>query len=591
MHRPRTLGGCLQRAAAFGGEGLRVLDRHGLEQWLPWPVVYDRARAVAGGLQALGIARGDRVALVFPTCANFFDACFGILLAGAVPVPLYPPVRLGRLGEYHERTARMMQAVGARLVLADRRVRLILGETVRLARPPYGCATLDELPRAEAPAVEVGARELGLVQFSSGTTRQPKAVALSHHALVAQAELLNGYWPETDPVDHAGVSWLPLYHDMGLIGCVFTALVRPGTLTVLPPETFIARPAAWLQAISRYRATISPAPNFAYSLCVSRVTDQEMEGVDLSSWRVALNGAEHAVPDVMRAFNERFARWGLSPAALTPVYGLSEASLAVTFSDVRRPFVARRFDRVLLAEPGLARECADGREIASVGTPVPGVELRVVNETGEPLPAGRVGRIECRGPCLMEGYLGQSDATDSAIRDGWLSTGDLGFLFEGELYVAGRAKDMLLLRGRNHAPDEVERAAERVDGIRAGCVVAVSWLPEGADGEHLLVFAEARRDVAPARFAEIAEDCRQAIMAALGLAAERVTILAPGTLPRTSSGKLRRQETLRQFLAGELAPPRPVTSLTMAAAVARSSLAYLQARWQDGSKPDNGRGD
>lgn len=546
---PRTLADCLVRAAAWPQDGLRVLDRRGGEEWLPWPALLQRARRVAGGLQALGVRPGDRVALVYPTCAAFFDACFGVLLAGGVPVPLYPPVRLGRLDEYHAATARMLAAAETRLVLADRWVGPLLGEAVRLARPGLQSLRLDDLPVAPATDVPTGETALGLVQFSSGTTREPKAVALTHGALVGQASMLNGFWPESDPVHHEGLSWLPLYHDMGLIGCVFTALVRPGTLTVLPPELFIAKPASWLRAISRYRATISPAPNFAYSFCVSRVRDEEMEGVDLSSWRIALNGAEHAVPEVMRAFTRRFARWGLSPCALTPVYGLSEAALAVTFSAVHAPFESRRFDRDALNGAGLARETAEGREIASVGQPVPGVDVRVVGPTGLALPEGRVGTIQCRSAYMMAGYLGQEDATRQVLRDGWLDTGDLGFTWKGGLYLSGRAKDMLLLRGRNYPPEEVERAVEQVPGIRSGCVVAVSWLPEGADGERLLVLAEARRSLARSAYEVTGAACAEAVLAAVGLRPDRVVVVRPGTLPRTSSGKLRRQQALQRFLA------------------------------------------
>jgi acyl-CoA synthetase (AMP-forming)/AMP-acid ligase II len=304
-----------------------------------------------------------------------------------------------------------------------------------------------------------------------------------------------------------------------------------------------------------------------------------MEDVDLSSWRVALNGAEHAVPEVMRAFTARFERWGLSPAALTPVYGLSEASLAVTFSDIHRPFVAHRFDRELLAEAGIARDSPDGREIASVGQPVPGVELRIVGQDGDLLPEGEVGLIECRGPSLMKGYLGQPGATERALRDGWLNTGDLGFLWCGELYLAGRSKEMLLLRGRNYSPQEVERVAETVPGIRAGCVVAATWLPEGAEGERLVVLAEARHTLAPTAFDATARACQDAVVSALGLAPDRVVVLPPGTLPRTSSGKLRRQDALRQFLTGTLSSPRRVTRLSLAAALTRSSIAFLRSRW------------
>ncbi len=193
-----------------------------------------------------GLIQDDRVALVYPTCAGFFDAFFGVLLAGAVPVPLYPPVRLGRLDEYHERTAAMLRAVDARLVLAERRVRRLLGPAIEAAQPALGCRTLDELPRAQPKSMPVGEGDLALVQFSSGTTVDPKPVALSHRAVVAQTMCLNGFWPDGNGIVHSGASWLPLYHDMGLIGCVFPALERGAVLTLIPPELFVARPAVWL---------------------------------------------------------------------------------------------------------------------------------------------------------------------------------------------------------------------------------------------------------------------------------------------------------------------------------------------------------
>ena len=263
----------------------------------------------------------------------------------------------------------MLRAVDARLVLADHRVRRLLGEAVAAAAPALGCSDLRSIPEGDARRVEVLEGDLALVQFSSGTTVDPKPVALSHRAVVAQTVRLNAFWPDEDGRVHSGASWLPLYHDMGLIGCVFPALERPAVLTLIPPELFVARPAVWLRAISKYRATVSPAPNFAYGLCVEKIRDEEMEGVDLSSWWVALNGAEPVAPEVLRRFQDRFSRWGLHPNALTPVYGLSEASLAVTFSDTERPFSSRCFDRDALADGQRAVETPAGREMVSLVAP------------------------------------------------------------------------------------------------------------------------------------------------------------------------------------------------------------------------------
>jgi fatty-acyl-CoA synthase len=576
---PETVLDYLEQAGRLPDGGVRFLDRAERDTWFDWAEVRERAMAVCGGLQEIGIAQGDRVALVFPTGIDFFDAFFGTLLAGAVPVPLYPPVRLGRMDEYLRRTARMLEVTQARLVLADARVRRILGEAVAAARPPLGCRTVEDVRARTGEAVRPDPSDLALVQFSSGTTVDPKPVALSHRALVAQTEIIKSFWRDEPGFRHSGVSWLPLYHDMGLIGCVVPSVARDSAITLLGPELFVARPALWLRAISRWKASISPAPNFAYGLCLSRVTDADMEGVDLSGWRHALTGAEAVTPSVARAFCERFARWGFRPEALTPVYGLSEAALAVTFSDLGRPFHSMRVDREGLSRQGVALEVNDGREIVSVGRPVPGFQLEIRDEEGHVLPPGRVGRVWAQGPSLMDGYLNAPEATACALQNGWLDTGDLGFLRDGELYLTGRAKDVVILRGRNHAPEEIERVLEGLPGVRAGCVVAASWLPEEAEGERLALFVESSRHATPEQIEALPEACRKAVLGATGLDVDEVVILEPGTLPRTSSGKLRRQESLRLWLAGELAPPDPVTALRLAGTMARSGLAYVKYRW------------
>lgn len=555
MRAPETLVQLLERAATFPDAGLRFLDRREREEWASWAEIHEAARAVGAALADLGLNPGERVAVVYPTGREFFHAFFGVLLAGAVPVPLYPPVRFGRRDEYHRRTSAMLRASGARLVLAEHRVARTLGPTVDAARPPEGCRTLAELPDAGPSAawrsVDVGPEALALVQFSSGTTHDPKPVALSHRAVVAQTRILNGFWPDTGDVRHSGVSWLPLYHDMGLIGAVFPALERPGVLTLLAPETFVARPATWLRALSSYGGTISAAPSFAYGLAVEKIRDSELEGVDLSAWQLALTGAETIAPAVLRRFRERFAPWGFRPTALTPVYGLAEASLAVTFSKVEEPMVTRRFDRDGLSI-GRASEDPDGIEIPSLGPPVPGFEIRIVDENRQPVADGRVGRLFVRGPSLMEGYLGQLSATEQAFHDGWLDTGDLGFLRNRELYLTGRAKDVVILRGRNHAPEEIERAVDDVDGVRQGGAVAVSYLPEGGESEELLLFVERARNGGNGIGPVIAGACAEVVLAATGLGVDHVIVLEPGSLPRTSSGKKRRAETLRRHLASEL---------------------------------------
>jgi acyl-CoA synthetase (AMP-forming)/AMP-acid ligase II len=332
---------------------------------------------------------------------------------------------------------------------------------------------------------------------------------------------------------------------MGLIGCLLLAIVHPGPLTLLGPETFLARPALWLRAISRKRATLSVAPNFAYGLCARRVRDEEMRGVDLSSWRFALNGAEPVAPAVLRRFAERFAPYGFDPRAFMPVYGLSEASLAVTFTPPGR---------------GPKTVSRDGRELASVGVPLPGVEVEVDRES----------RIRVRGPSVMTGYFGNPAATAQTLREGWLETGDLGFIEDGELFVSGREKDLVILRGANHAPQEFEDALDGLAGVRPGCAIAVGR--DSGDGEELVLLVERTGDD-PA----LADSITSRVVERTGIRPDRVELLAPGTLPRTSSGKLRRAEALRLLLEGELRAPPRVTLLRLAREAARSMAARLRS--------------
>ena len=488
------------------------------------------------------------------------DAFFGALLAGAVPVPLYPPVRLGRLDEFHLRTARMLEVCGARLVLTDARVGRLLGQAVAGARPELGLRRVEELPAAGELELEARPDELALIQFSSGTTVDPKPVALTHRNVLANVAAIDGFIPEEGALRQRGVSWLPLYHDMGLIGCLLLAVYHPGPLALLPPELFLARPALWLRAISRTRATLTVAPNFAFGLCARRIRDGELEGVDLSSLRLVLNGAEPIAPAALRRFCDRFAKLGFDERALMPVYGLSEASLAVTFSPPRRgPRTVR---------PATAK---GPRELVCLGVPLPGVEVCVRDERGDEVPDGSAGRIHVRGPSVMAGYFGNPAATASAMQDGWLDTGDLGFVHEGELVVSGRAKDVIILRGKNHAPQEFEEALDGLAGVRAGCAAAVGFTPEGGDGEELALLVEQDGPLDP-------DAVRSRVVERTGIRPHTVRLLAPGTLPRTSSGKLRRAEALRQLLAGELRPPRRPTLLRLALEGALSAAALARLR-------------
>jgi len=560
---PDTLQRLLLRAREVPGAGLRFVDRNEREGFLGFAELAERAALTAGRLVTLGVRPGDRVALVYPTGRAFFEGFFATLFAGAVPVPLYPPVRLGRLEEYHRRTARMLEAAGAVTVLADTRLAPLLGEAMERARPRLGCHALEQLP-GDATSTMLGRpHDLGLVQFSSGTTLEPRPVALEQRALIAQTLALNAQWPDSDEVRHSGVSWLPLYHDMGLVGCVFPALERRSVLTLIPPELFVARPALWLRALARHRATVSVAPNFAYALATERVRDEELEGCDLSSWRVALCGAETVSASTLRGFAARFARWGFRAEALAPVYGLSEAALAVTFPELGTPFRSLRVDRETLAESGEVIESAAGPEIVAVGRALPGFRIELRDHRGRALGEDRVGRLFVSGPSLFREYLGQPLVTAQTLRGDWLDTGDLGFVHGGDLYLVGRLKDVLILRGRDYAPADLEQALDEVAGVRRGCVAALSHRDDGDATDRLLLFVETRRRIAAELRATLAARCREAVLSATGLVVDEVHLLEPGTLPRTSSGKIRRAETLRRHLLDRLAPPRRLGPLAL----------------------------
>ncbi len=581
----RTINGALDAAAASDA-GVTFVELDERETFVPFAAVRARAGRTAGALVRAGVAPGDRVALVFPTSPDFLEAFFGVLLAGAVPVPLYPPVRLGRLAEYHAATARMIRLSGARLVLADSRIRKLLGRSVERSRPRLGCATLSEIGRGavEDASVEVDPGDLALIQYSSGTTTDPKPVALSHSAVMFQLEALKALLSPGDGSPQLGVSWLPLYHDMGLIGCLLVSVYYPGRLVLIPPESFLARPALWLRAISRHRATISVSPPFGFALSTRRVRESEIRSLNLSSWRVALCGAEPIPPSVLDAFLSRFSEQGLQASALRPVYGLAEAALAVTFSTAGRPHRTLGVDAERLSSHG---EAVPGRRsIVSVGTPVPGFEVDVRGRDGARLPERRVGRIFARGPSLMASYLGMPEATAATLRDGWLDTGDLGFVDDGELFVSGRAKDLVIIRGANHAPQEFEECLETVPGLRPGGAVALGLVPDGEDGERLVVLAERRRGRPPdgePGDAETIDLIRASILERTGIAAHAVLLLEPGTLPRTSSGKLRRSEALKRYLAGQLGPPHAAGPVRLSAELLLSSLAFAKARLQRGS--------
>jgi fatty-acyl-CoA synthase len=567
-------------AAACSGESLFFVGRDEQDRQIPMADINWHARSLAAGLRDAGVRTGDRVALVLPTGPEFVASFFGVLAAGAIPVPLYPPVRLGKLDEYHRRTAAMLRAVQAALVITDDRIRPLLGVAVANSAPPLGCVTASGLSGAAGPDRKAAADDVALIQFSSGTTHDPKPVALTHKNLLYNLAAIADYFAGEGTPDPVGVTWLPLYHDMGLIGNLLTAFYLPRPLVLLPPELFLAVPAAWFRAISRHRGTYTTAPNFAFGLCLKRIRDDELDGVDLSSWSLCLNGAEMISAEVQRRFSERFGHWGFDASVLTPGYGLAEASVAVTFKPANSTFktigaLAESPVSAVAVEPG-------NKELVSTGRPLAGVEVEICDDDSRPVPENQVGRIFVRGPNVMTGYFGRADLTEQVLHDGWLDCGDLGFLHDGELFVCGRSKEMVIIRGVNHVPQDFEAALDGLPGVRTGCAVAVGYVPADAVDEALAMLVETTPGAPPS----LASDVATRVLERTGIAVDRVELLAPGTLPRTSSGKLRRLDARAQWLAGTLSPPQKVSVLRLLLAVAKGRISHARAHWATARAPE-----
>jgi acyl-CoA synthetase (AMP-forming)/AMP-acid ligase II len=447
-----------------------------------------------------------------------------------VPVSLPLPPRFGKRADYKEEMAAMLGAAGATVVLAHR------SQQSRFAADGTWTAwSIDELSSGRRECKGASPDDLALVQLSSGTTAAPKAIGLSHRQVLANVrEIIRVFFAAYPPAlgyRHAGVSWLPLYHDMGLVGAVLTALAHPGPLTLLKPEEFVARPVRWLEAISRYRATISAAPHFAYQFALDRIRDEELTGLNLSCWLFALDGAESVTRSTLEGFCRRFAPHGFRREALTPVYGL--------VSDPLTQFRWKIFDRRALVEERRALEVPagqGGQDLVSCGGALPGFEIRIAGDGLEPLREAAVGRVLVRGPSIASEWLGE---------DGFLDTGDRGFLLDGELYLFGRSKEIVVLRGRNYAPEMIEQAAASAFGVRPGAVAAVSILTEEGDGLCLLAERSGAADEDADALA--IEDLRAHVVARCGVLPDRVVLLEPGSLPRTSSGKIRRREAARRF--------------------------------------------
>ncbi|MFI9402149.1 fatty acyl-AMP ligase [Nocardia sp. NPDC052316] len=506
-----------------------------------------RVRSAARGWREAGLGPGDRVAIEATEPDVFVPAFLGALWSGVVPVPLPPTT---------ERRAAWSAHVSALAQTAQPEVIALRAGT----EPPTDSGRPVVLDHVVATAPDGSAPhhpepdDTAYIQFSSGSTGLPRGVPARVAAVLANGLAIMRDGLRSDPATDRGLSWLPLNHDMGLVGFVLAPLLVGVPVSFVPTRFFVRDPGLWLRGMSERRATISFAPNFAFAHTARRTSPAELAALDLRHVRVLGCGAEPINHAVLQRFLSTFAGAGLQPEALTPCYGLAEATLAVALAPLGRRYRVDHVEAAALsaghatALPTSAATAADGVEtLVGCGPPLPGHDIVIRDSSGNPLGARAVGEIWVRGPSIAHTYAGAPPETHTTFRpDGWLRTGDLGYLAEGELFVTGRVKDLLILNGRNVDPQRVEWLAEAVPGVRAGGVVACTR--PGAESEQLVIVAECRTPDEP----DVVAAVRETVAAALGLPVHDVVTVAPGTVPRTTSGKPRRQETRRRYLEGVL---------------------------------------
>ncbi len=514
-----------------------------------------QAELVAAGLQRLGLEPRQTVAIMLPTGAEYFHTYFGVVLAGGIPVPIYPPARLSQIEEHVRRHAGILSNAQATILVTvpdARGVARLLEARVAVLRRVVTVAEL--AAGGGAPrATPVRQDDVAFLQYTSGSTGDPKGVIVTHANLLANIRAL-GQVIDVRP-DDVFVSWLPLYHDMGLISAWLASLYFAIPLVVMSPLAFLARPERWLQAIQRYRGTISAAPNFAYELCVKRIDDAQIEGLDLSSLRITGNGAEPVMPETLRRFTERFARYGFRPEAMTPVYGLAECTVCLLCPPIGRGPRIDSVDRRSFSGAGRAESAAPGDagalRFVSCGRPLPGHEVRIVDAKGREVGERVEGRLEFKGPAATSGYYRNPEQTRRLFDGDWLDSGDRAYLADGEIHLTGRVKDIIIRGGRNIYPHEVEDAVGSVTGVRRGCV-AVFGSPDPESGtERLVVLAETRQTTAPEQDALRAQII-EATVAVLGEPPDDVVLAPPHTVLKTSSGKIRRSACRGLYEAGRV---------------------------------------
>lgn len=542
--------------AAQGVLGFNFHDPRGaLSRSYPYSELRADALVAARKLMAMGVMPGDRVALVAETGPDFAALFCGAMYAGAWPVPLPLPTSFGGKESYIDQLAVQLRSSDPRMLVYPGEIAEMAGAAARR----QGCDgfswdTFHAGPVSDAPLPQPDPDAISYLQYSSGSTRFPHGVAVTHRALMANLAG-HAHGMKIDNPDRA-VSWLPWYHDMGLVGCFLSPIANSVSVDFLKTEDFARRPLAWLDLVSRNQGTtLSYSPTFGYDICARRISSQThvAERFDLSRWRVAGNGADMIRPDVMQNFVNAFADAGFKAEAFLPSYGLAEATLAVT---IMRPGEGIRVELVeeerLSGTPRDLSRPARYRAMVNCGVPVRGMEIAIRGENGNALTHHHIGKVWCRGTSVMHSYFRDPEATEACMVDGWLDTGDMGYVDEdGCLFIVGRAKDMIIINGKNHWPQDIEWAVEQLPGFHQGDIAAFSVETEnGEEAPAVLVHC---RVSDPVERVKLRDQIRDKVRSITGMNCV-VELVPPRTLPRTSSGKLSRAKAKKLYLAGEIAP-------------------------------------
>ncbi|HUY12263.1 MAG TPA: AMP-binding protein [Terriglobia bacterium] len=518
--------------------------------------LYETASRVAAGLASSGLRRDETVAIMLPTCDDFFFAFFGVMLAGGIPVPIYPPARPDKIEEYVRRQILILRNADVRFLISFDQVKAVT-QIMRLNLPDLlGVATVATLAARGENAKWAAGRpsDIAFIQYTSGSTGDPKGVVLTQSNVLANVRGI-GWSVNFRPTDIV-VSWLPLYHDMGLIGSWLFSVYFGSPITVMSPLAFLRRPERWLWAMHDSGGTLCPAPNFSYELCARKIPDRALQGLDLSAWRVAINAGEAVLPDTLGRFADRFKPYGFRAEAFVPCYGLAESSVALTFPPMDRKPVIDVIQRDLFEGEGRAIAAKPGdmnvlRFVAN-GRPMPGHEVKLVDSQGQEVSERVQARLFFRGLSRTNGYYRNPQASAAVItQDGWMDSGDLAYWANGEIYVTGRQKDLIIKSGRNIIPQEVEEAAAEVPGVRKGCVAAFGTLDHASGTERLVVVAEARA-IGTEEQRKMRAEVMKAVSAAIGIPPDDVVFVLPNSIPKTSSGKIRRNATRSLFESGKL---------------------------------------